>query len=232
VVTQTAIAPATTTVSERLTTKLQLVIPTMHRESHALFAQGDARETYIEWLRVTHAMIRATVPIMATAMDECLHRVDDPVAEGFARYLAKHIREEYGHDTWAAEDYAAAGCDPDDLRELIVGGPVAALVGSQYYWIRHVHPITLLGHMAVIEGYPPSPEMPARLAARTGLPLDAFRAIERHAVVDQRHRVDLYRQIDTLPLRPWHERLLGISALHTAGGLCNLYRSVRLRLAS
>ena len=42
-------------------------------------------------------------------------------------------------------------------------GPVAAnvatLVGAQYYWLRHVHPVSLLGHMAVMEGYSP----PARV---------------------------------------------------------------------
>jgi hypothetical protein len=203
----------------------------MRREAAALWASGDPRETYFEWLRVTHAMIRATVPIMMTALEMCLHRPDDPVATCFARYLGKHIREEYGHDVWAAEDYEAAGRDPAELRDVTVSGAVAGLIGSQYYWIRHVHPITLLGHMVVIEGYPPSPELPGVLAARTGLALDAFRTLERHAVVDQRHRIDLYRQVDSLPLTPWHEKMLGISALHSAGGVCNVYRDVRQRLA-
>jgi hypothetical protein len=203
----------------------------MRGAAAALWGSGDPRHTYVEWLRVTHAMIRATVPIMMTALDVCLHRPDDPVATGFARYLAKHIHEEYGHDVWAAEDYEVAGGDPAELRDIAVSGAVAALVGSQYYWIRHVHPITLLGHMVVIEGYPPSPDMPGILAARTGLPLNAFRALERHAVVDLRHRIDLYRQVDMLPLTPWHEKLLGMSALHSAGGVCNVYRDVRQRLA-
>jgi hypothetical protein len=228
--TQTATAPATTKASERLTAKLQFVVPTMQRETQAMWAQPAVRETYLEWLRVLHAMIRATVPIMMAATEECLHRVDDPVAEGFARYLAKHIREEWGHDTWAAEDYEAAGCDPGELRDLVVGPAVATIVGSQYYWIHHVHPIALLGHMAVLEGYPPSTRLPAILSERTGFPLTAFRALERHAVVDQRHRIDLYRQIDTLPLLPRHETLIGMSALHTASTVCDLVRGVRERI--
>jgi len=229
--TATAPAPASTTAGERLTAKLQLVLPAMRQASYEMWVGTDPRETYIEWLRVTHSMIRATVPIMMTAAEECMHRVGDPVAEGFAKYLVKHIREEYGHDTWAADDYRAAGCDPADLRTLAVSGAVAALVGSQYYWIRHVHPITLLGHMAIIEGYPPSTDRAAELARQTGLPREAFTAIERHAVVDPHHRKDLYRQIDTLPLTPWHEKLLGMSALHTASGICTLYHDVRRRMA-
>jgi hypothetical protein len=105
------------------------------------------------------------------------------------------------------------------------------LVGSQYYWIRHVHPITLLGHMAMIEGYPPSTDRAAVLAEQTGLPREAFTAIDRHAVVDVHHRIDLYRQIDTLPLTPWHEKLIGMSAMHTANGICAVYRDVRRRMA-
>jgi hypothetical protein len=221
-----------TTASGRLTAKLQLVVPAMLRETTMMWLSPDVRGTYGEWMRVMHAAIRATVPMMLAATDECLHRYDDPVAQGFAQYLAKHIREEYGHDTWVAEDYAAAGGDPDELSRITVGGAVAALVGSQYYWMRHVHPIALLGYMTVIEGYPPSPGLVDYLRERTGLPVDAFRALERHAVLDLRHRADLYRQLDSLPLQPWHETLLGISALHTANAVGELARTVRTRLAA
>jgi hypothetical protein len=218
------------TASGRLTTKLQFVVPGMLRETTTMWLRPDVRGTYMEWMRVMHASIRATIPMMLTATEECLNRRDDPVAEGFAQYLAKHIREEYGHDAWVAEDYAASGGDPADLADLAVGGPVAALVGSQYYWMRHVHPIALLGYMTVIEGYPPSPGLIDHLRERTGLPTEAFRAIERHSVLDLRHRADLYRQLDTLPLQPWHETLIGISALHTAHAVGELARSVCARL--
>ena len=34
---------------------------------------------------------------------------------------------------------------------------VAGLVGSQYYWILHHHPVAFLGYVALMEGYPPTP---------------------------------------------------------------------------
>ncbi|OLE22745.1 MAG: hypothetical protein AUG49_18055 [Catenulispora sp. 13_1_20CM_3_70_7] len=209
----------TMTAGQRLTVKLQFAVPPMLRAMARLWEGDQVRETYLEWLRILHGMIRATVPLMLTATDACVSRVGDPVADQFGAYLARHIREEYGHDEWVAEDYAAAGGDPAELADLAVGGAVAALVGSQYYWIRHVHPIALLGHIAVLEGYPPAPTVADSLASRTGLPKTAFRALDRHAVLDQRHRVDVYRLLDTLPLLPRHEELIGTSALHTAVGV-------------
>jgi Iron-containing redox enzyme len=218
--------------SDRLTTKIQLVVPEMLRETTAMWTRPGVRKTYVEWMRVMHGAIRATIPMMLAATEECLHRRDDPVAEGFAAYLAKHIREEYGHDTWVVEDYAAAGCDPADLTDMAVGGTVAALIGSQYYWMRHVHPIALLGYMTVIEGYPPSPELISYLKEHTGLPENAFRALERHAVLDIKHRADLYHQLDALPLTPRHEALIGMSALHTATTVRDVARGVRHALGN
>jgi hypothetical protein len=219
------------TAGERLTVKLRFAVPQLLGEMTRMWQGGSLRETYLEWLRVMHGMIRATVPLMLTATEACLRRPGDPVAAGFAEYLAKHIREEFGHDEWVAQDYAAAGADPTELAELTIGGPVAGLVGAQYYWIRHVHPIALLGHIAVLEGYPPRPEMADELAALSGLPRSAFRALERHALLDQKHRADVYRLLDALPLTSRHETLIGVSALHTAAGVSEVASGVRTRLA-
>ena len=41
-------------------------------------------------------------------------------------------------------------------RIVAIVATAAALVGAQYYWIRHVHPVALLGYVMLLEGYPPS----------------------------------------------------------------------------
>jgi len=197
-----------------------------------LWDGGSPRGTYLDWLRVMHGMIRATVPLMLAATDACLRRRDDPAAAGFATYLGRHIREEFGHDQWVVEDYAAAGGDPADLTDQLVGGAVAGLVGAQYYWIRHVHPVALLGHIAVLEGYPPRPETAAELATLCGLPGAAFRALERHATLDVKHRAEVYRLLDTLPMTAAQERLVGLSALHTAAGVAQVADEVRARVTA
>jgi hypothetical protein len=227
---QPASGPATA--GARLTAKLQLAVPAMLAEMTRLWAGPAPRETYLAWLRVLHGTIRATVPLMLAATEACLARTGDPLADQFAGYLARHIREEFGHDRWVEEDYAAAGGDPTEFGDLLVGGPVAALVGAQYYWIHHVHPIALLGHIAVLEGYPPQPTTAGYLAGLTGLPPAAFRSLERHAVLDQKHRAEIYRMLDVLPLTARHEALIGISALHTAGTVREIAAGVRARHGS
>ena len=48
---------------------------------------------------------------------------------------------------------------------------VAALVGAQYYWVLHHHPVALLGYIGLLEGYPPGrPRYGSNeLRARTGV---------------------------------------------------------------
>jgi hypothetical protein len=93
---------------------------------------------------------------------------------------------------------------------------VASLVGSQYYWILHYHPVAFLGYVALMEGYPPTPELIETLITRTGYPRQAFRTYIEHAELDPGHRERLDRTIDSLPLEARHESALGLSAIATA----------------
>ena len=93
---------------------------------------------------------------------------------------------------------------------------VAGLVGGQYYWIQHYHPIAFLGYVALMEGYPPTPELIDELIDRSGHPRAAFRTYVEHAELDPGHRDHLDRTIDSLPLDDSHEVALGISAIATA----------------
>jgi hypothetical protein len=141
------------------------------------------------------------------------------VAAGIAAYLGKHLEEERGHDEWLRQDLAAIGRDPDEVLTAMPLPSVAALVGSQYYWIRHYHPVCLLGHIAVLEGYPPDPALAEHIIARTGYPRAGLRTLIRHAALDRRHRDELMAAIDGLPLRPGDEQAMSLSALHTVQGL-------------
>jgi hypothetical protein len=69
--------------------------------------------------------------------------------------------------------------------------------------------------MEVAEGYPPTKELVAEMIAKTGYPRSAFRALARHAALALRHRRDLHRLIDSLPLTPTQEALIGLNAIQT-----------------
>jgi hypothetical protein len=204
------------TPSQRLQSKIDLAYPVLHAHAQRIWSSPSVRELYPAYLIVMHMIVRSAVPLMQTALDEARKRsVSDRVAAGLAAYLAHHVSEESGHDTWLLEDLEATGGDAAEPLKRIPSPRVATLVGAQYYWLRHHHPVSLLGHIAIVEGYHPPAGFAKRLCDLTGYPREAFRAIERHEALDVRHKRELYELLDYLPLQPEHEKLLGISALHT-----------------
>ena len=115
----------------------------------------------------------------------------DGVAAGMIAYLERHIEEERGHDEWLLEDLEALGVSRAEVRTRAPADSTARAVGAQYYWIRHDHPVALLGYVAVVEGRPPSVAFLDEIVARTGLPSSAFRTLYRHAESDVGHGRDL-----------------------------------------
>jgi len=215
------------TASGRLRAKLELAIPAVRGASERIWTSPSIRELYPVWLATMHGIVRSAVPLMETARTRAEELApDDPVAAGLVPYLAHHAPEEAGHDRWLLEDLESLGGDPDEVLRGIPSPRVASLVGAQYYWIRHRHPVCLLGHMAFVEGYPPEPGFAERLREATGYPPAAFRAIRRHERLDLRHREELFEAIDALPLEPEHETLLGLSALHTAYGAIEVFEQI------
>lgn len=204
------------TPSERLRAKLDLVYPALRTSAERMWSGPLVRALYPAYLGTMNTIVRSAVPLMEAALDQARTRADaDEVAAGLVDYLAHHVKEEAGHDAWLLEDLKATGSDPQEPLRRIPSPQVAALVGAQYYWLRHHHPVSLLGHLAAIEGYPPPIGFAKRLRDLTGYPEKAFRAIAIHERLDIRHRRELYETIDGLPLRREHETMIGVSALHT-----------------
>jgi hypothetical protein len=201
--------------SERLRAKIELVLPDLNATGRALVDHLRLAELYPPYLFALHCMMRAGVPLMETARARALAlEPDDPVAAGLVPYFTHHIPEER-HPHWPLEDLEVLGFPRATVLARIPSPTVTALVGAQYYWIEHYHPVALLGYIEVAEGYPPTKELVAEMIAKTRYPRSAFRAMARHAVLDLRHRRDLHRLIDSLPLTPTQEALIGLSAIQT-----------------
>ena len=90
---------------------------------------------------------------------------------------------------------------------------VAQLVGAQYYWVLHYHPVAVLGYIALLEGYPPSPGLIDELARRTGYPEPAFRTLRLHGELDQGHRDELDAMLNGLALTPEQSTAVSVSAM-------------------
>ncbi len=206
----------TSTASGRLRLKLEIAYPTLRASAERIWCNPRLVELYPEYLCTVHTIVRSAVPLLEAAAQRARELApEDGVAAALAGYLARHADEERGHDGWLLEDLEACGGDPRDALLRIPSPSVATLVGAQYYWLHHFHPVALLGHMAVVEGYSPQPGFAERLRGLTGYPRDAFRALSRHERLDVRHKRELYATIDALDLAPRHERMLAVSALHT-----------------
>lgn len=203
------------TPSRMLRATITMAAPALLAATARLWRADDLDRRFPEYLRVMHAVIRATVPLLTAARDRS-HALGDAV---LADYFAEHAREEADHDVWLLEDLEVVG------RPAMAAPPpvVAELVGPQYYWVLHEHPVSLLGYIAVMEGHPPTGELIAHLERRTGYPRAAFRTMRRHADLDVGHRASLDRLLDRLALDDAARLALRVSALHSVRTAARLF---------
>ena len=212
-------------VSAALRRKIELVRFALRQKAGCIWAHPQVRQLYPEVLLLQHSIMRASVPLMEAA---CLraNSLGDPLSATLSQYFGVHAREELHHDEWLVEDLQLLGFTREQVLGRLSSSTVAALVGSQYYWIHHVHPVALLGYIAVLEGEPPSISGLEDLVARTGLPHAAFRTYFKHAQLDPQHRADLDTILDTLPLTSAQQSLLGVNAIQTVALLTCAFEEV------
>lgn len=195
-------------------------MPALRAASRRFLEHPDPGAAYREYLVTAHAVVRASVPLMETALARAGSLAsDDPGSGRLASYLAEHIVEETDHDEWILQDLDVLGVDRGSVLARPPSPAVAALVGAQYYWIQHFHPAALLGYMAVLEGSPPSPAVVEQLIERTGFDRRAFRALREHSVVDERHGDEVFALVDAIAPTPPLSTVLGLSGLHTVGAM-------------
>lgn len=220
------------TESERLRRKIELCLPYLLSASRRFVDEPRLAELYPQYLFATHCVIRASVPLMEAASRRTREVAEaDPVAVQLATYLEEHIQEELNHDEWLLEDLEVLGHSRSAILARPPSARVAGLVGAQYYWINHYHPVSLLGYIAVLEGYPPSLEAVEELVARTGYSREAFRTLIAHAELDPGHRDDLNELLDRLPLTREQSTVVGLSATCTIAALAGLFEDI-VRLGS
>jgi hypothetical protein len=215
--------------SARLRRKLGFVVPAYDTPGQMLLEHPRARALYPAYQAASSYVPLVMVPLMEAALDRCRALgPTDPAAAGLADYLERHIPEEMHGDEPGGDlldDLAAVGVDTEALRVRPLPDKIAALIGTQFFRIRHAHPVTIIG-LLWLEVYPPHAPAVERLIERTGLPRDGFRQLLLHSEVDLRHGRELQDVVDSLPLEPWHERLIGLTALQTMSFLIDAWLDV------
>jgi hypothetical protein len=206
------------TASARLRHKIDLILAAFETPGRLLLEHPRARDLFPQYLTVSAYLGLATVPLMEAALERArVLAPDDSIAAALVEYLERHIPEEMHGDEPGRDalcDLEALGIDTLALRTRALPTKVAAVIGMHFFWIWHCHPVAILGYLQ-IEAYHPHPASVERLIERTSLPRDAFRQLGLHAELDVEHAHELYRVLDSLPLEPRHEQLIGVSALQT-----------------
>jgi len=215
------------TESDRLNRKLAVVLPALHSAADVFMEHPNPRGVYVEYLWTVYWIVRASVPLMQTALAEAEKLCDrDPVAKGLMAYLPGHVEEEMHHDEWLLEDVERLGMDRKVVTGRAPSATIASLVGPQYYWIKHTHPVALMGYIAVLEGNPPVATAIDRLIERTGFPPEAFRTLTEHSALDAHHFDEFNQALDALPLTPDQSALVGVSAMHTVASIARLFDEI------
>lgn len=210
-----------TSFRDRLRIKLQLARGS--EDSNAVLpSRLNGRMWFRDYLLTTHSIIRASVPLMHAAYDRCNSYIspeDKKLLVDLGGYYKKHIQEEMNHDEWILDDLELVGISRQESLLRKPSQAVAELVGSQYYWIHHWHPICLLGYISLLEGNPPKKHVIDELQSITGYPEAAFRTLIKHSDLDPHHRDDLDNMLGTLRLTSKHEQWITSNALYTANKL-------------
>jgi hypothetical protein len=206
-----------------------LAAPALALPGQIVFDHPRARELFPLCLATAYHLSRTMVPLMETALARATElAAEDPVAEGLAAYLERHIPEEMHSDEPGGatlDDLEVLGIDPVALEAQPPHPKIAALLGAQYFWIFHYHPVAILGFLE-LEAFHPQRLALEQFIEKSGLPRDGFRQLLLHARLDVVHARDLHRVLDSLPLEPRHEQLIGLSALQTIGLLAEAWLDV------
>ncbi len=205
--------------SQRLRSVLALTENRLASLIHQVWFHPRLDVLYPEFLFATYGLTLASAPAMRTAANLCRQQPgDDSLHHWLEEYYIEHAEEEDGHADWLIEDLASLGISRERVIHRLPYASVAALVGSQYYWMQHVHPIAYLGYIAVIEA-PAQFDFLQEVSRRTGIPLASMSCHCRHAELDPGHVAEFDAALDSLPLSAAHQDLITVSAIATIGHL-------------
>ena len=217
------------TTSARLRRKIDLVLPAFEHPGRLLLEHPRVRDLCPSYVAASAHLSLVMVPLMEAALDRSRALAPrDPVAAGLMDYLERHIVEEMHGDEpgdVSLDDLSALGVDVGALLVDPLPEKVAALIGTLYFRILYVHPVAMLG-LLWLEVYPPQARSVKRLIERTGLPREGFDQLLLHADLDVRHGEELQDVVDALPLEPWHEQLIGLTALQSIGFLVDTWLDI------
>lgn len=214
------------TPSQRLRSVLSLAETRLRSLVHEVWSHPGLNRLYPEFLFANYGLTLASAPAMRLAAQCCLAlEARDPLRDWLRRYFLEHAREEQDHANWILADLNSLGIASHRTHQRLPYPSVAAAVGSQYYWMQHIHPIAYLGFIAVVEA-PADLNFLRNISQRTGIPLSSMSCHYRHAELDPEHIAEFDAALDSLPLTPFLRDLISVSAITTIGHLERVFSDI------
>jgi hypothetical protein len=211
-----------TTPSQRLRKTVSLVRGRLDSLIRQVWFHPRLSELFPEFLFAMYGITVASAPAMRGAATRCSTLTDDPLAHWLGEYYMEHAEEESGHERWLLDDLASFGITRDQVFDRLPYPSVAALVGLQYYWMFHVHPIAYLGYISVVEE-PATMEFLESVSRRTGIALWSMSGHVMHARLDPDHVAEFDAALDSLTLTQHRQDLISTSAIATVAHLENVF---------
>jgi hypothetical protein len=201
---------------EECTELVRLFEPELQRALVRFWQHPRLREMVGDYFLQLYAAVRGILHVMEVALQTAtLRKHEDAAAAGLAVYLERHLAEERGHDLWLLEDVKHLGLDPRQVVSDLPSPTLACLLGAQYFWVHHHHPVAVLGYIAVVEMNPPTVAALEEVIERASLPRGAFRTLFEHAELDPQHGADLRQCLDELPLTDDQRALVRMNICRT-----------------
>jgi hypothetical protein len=182
-----------------------------------------------DFLVQAHFLMRCGFRLMSLARERALDLPDDPVAVALATYLQVHLEEELGHDRWMLDDLGTLGWSEREVLEAEPTGALVELVEAQRRSIVQVHPVSIMGYLILIEGYPPLVEQLEDIRLRTGAPTTAFRCLKAHAEDDPTHLAELNQTLDEMELGLDQKAAVAMSAFAAIEGVAAMFEELLQR---
>jgi Iron-containing redox enzyme len=198
--------------SDILWGKIRLAEDRLFAATHMFWNHPELPRLFPAFLIQIFCVMRSGLALMSAACDRSLLMHGDPVAATLAEYLQIHIEEEKGHDLWLLDDIRTLGYEERNVLEAQPCTATVNLIGAQYFWMNHVHPVAVMGYLILMEGYAPLPAQLEDIRVKSGAPATAFRCLNRHADDDPAHLADLNRTLDSMQLTGQQSRSVAMCA--------------------
>lgn len=141
-------------------------------------------DEYIAYLSQAYHHVKHTVPLLM----RCGSALPGEYA-WLRNAMAEYIEEELGHEEWILSDIDVCGTSADMVRNSYPESATEDMIAYAYYAIDHIHPVSFLGMIFVLEGtsVDKATEVAKKLRESLGLPAKAFTYLSSHGSVDEAH---------------------------------------------